>query len=161
LHTNYVAKKEKQEGGLSVGLFDNVFETDAKKDKNKRSSEQILGKKAANKLKEFREELSENLSEFDSQPYRNNGVVFTRISDHTASVRYDGLLAQSGADDVYTVFGYGSNNNWENVQTIRMNRIGNSFQAEIPTMPGANVNLAFKDSADHWDNNSGMNYTFV
>ncbi|NLM10746.1 MAG: carbohydrate-binding family 25 protein [Clostridiaceae bacterium] len=141
-----------------MGIFDNVFETDIKKDKNKQQS---FGKKVGNKLKEFKEEFSENLSEFDNQPYRNNGVILTKMSDHTATVKYDGLLAQYGADDVYTVIGYGSNSNWENVQTIRMNRIGNTFQADIQTIPGTNVNIAFKDSADHWDNNSGMNYTFI
>jgi len=141
-----------------MSILDDVFETDAKKNKNKQSA---TGKKAANKTKEFREEFSETISEYDYQPYRENGVILTRLSDHTVTLKYDGLLAKCGADDVYTVVGYGSNSNWENIQTIRMNRIGNTFQADIPTMPGMNVNIAFKDSANNWDNNSGKNYTFV
>lgn len=141
-----------------MSILDDVFETDAKKNKNKQSA---TGKKAANKTKEFREEFSETISEYDYQPYRENGVILTRLSAHTVTLKYDGLLAKCGADDVYTVVGYGSNSNWENIQTIRMNRIGNTFQADIPTMPGMNVNIAFKDSANNWDNNSGKNYTFV
>lgn len=144
-----------------MGIFDNVFETDSKKNKNKQSSEQSTRKKIGNKFKEFKEEFSENLSEYDYQPYRENGVVLTKISDHTASVKYDGLLAKCGAEDVYTVVGYGSNSKWENVQTIRMNRFGNTFHADIPAMPGANINIAFKDGANNWDNNSGLNYTFI
>ncbi|UZQ86194.1 carbohydrate-binding protein [Thermoclostridium stercorarium] len=141
-----------------MSIFDDVlFETDSKKKgKNKQNSG-----KTENKIKEFKEEFSENISEYDYQPYRNNGVILTRLSDHSASVKYDGLLAKCGAEDVYTVVGYGSNSNWENVQTIRMNRVGNTFQADIPAIPGKNINIAFKDGANNWDNNSGMNYTFV
>lgn len=147
-----------------MGIFDNVFDTDSKKSKNKRSSEQSkesTGQKLTNKVQNFKEEYSETLSEYDNQPYKDNGVLLTKISDDTASIRYDGLLAQCGAQDVYTVVGYGSNSKWENVQTIRMNRLGNEFYADIPTMPGMNINVAFKDGADNWDNNSGNNYTFV
>lgn len=144
-----------------MSIFDNVFEADTKKNKNKRSVEQNISKKVGNKLKDFKEEFSENLTDYDYQPYRENGVILNRISDHTASVKYDGLLAKCGAEDVYTVVGYGSNSKWENVQTIRMNRLGNTFHADIPAIPGTNINIAFKDGANNWDNNSGMNYTFM
>jgi hypothetical protein len=59
------------------------------------------------------------------------------------------------------VVGYGNNTNWENIQTIRMNRFGNSFHADIPALHGTNINIAFKDSANNWDNNCGTNYTFI
>lgn len=145
-----------------MSIFDNVFEADTKKNKNnKRSTGQHVSKQAESKFKEFKEEFSENLDLFDNQRYRENGVSLSKVSDHTMTVKYDGLLAQCGADDVYTVVGYGNNNSWENIQTIRMNRFGNSFHADVPTMHGMNVNLAFKDSADNWDNNSGMNYTYI
>lgn len=142
-----------------MGILDNVFDTDTKKNKNK--NKRNTSRKIGDKLQEFKEEFSESLSMYDNQPYRNNGVIFTKISNDTVNVEYDGLLAQCGADDVYTVVGYGSNNNWENVQTIRMNRFGNTFQADIPALPGMNINIAFRDSAENWDNNSGMNYTFM
>lgn len=143
-----------------MGIFDSVFEADSKKTKSsKRSSTQSAGKKTA--TKEFNEEFSEGMDFFDNQRYQENGVSLTKVSDHTASLKYEGLLAKCGADDVYTVVGYGSNSNWENVQTIRMNRFGNAFHADIPSMHGMNINVAFKDSADNWDNNSGNNYTFI
>mgnify|MGYP000893675730 CR=1 FL=1 len=145
-----------------MGIFDNVFEADSKKSKSgKRSSAQNTVKQAGAKAKEFKEEFSEGFDSFDTQRYQNNGVYLSKVSDTTAALKYDGLLAKAGADDVYSVIGYGSNSNWENVQTIRMNRFGNSFHADIPTMHGMNINVAFKDSADNWDNNSGMNYTFI
>ncbi|NLK68430.1 MAG: carbohydrate-binding protein [Clostridiaceae bacterium] len=100
------------------------------------------------------------MSEYDAQPYRDNGLILSKVTENTASIKYDGLLAQCGADDVYTMVGYGDNNSWQDVQTIRMNRFGNSFHADIPINPGMSTNLVFKDSAENWDNNSGMNYTF-
>jgi len=141
-----------------MSILDNVFETDSKKNKNKKSS---VGQHISKKAEKFKEEFSEGFDSFGSQPYENNGVYFTKVSDDMATIKYDGLLAKCGADDVYTVVGYGSNNQWEDVQTIRMNRFGNSFHADIATKPGRNVNLVFKDSAENWDNNSGMNYTFM
>lgn len=145
-----------------MSIFDNVFEPEPKKTKSgKHTTNQNAAKQASGKAKEFKEEFSENLDLYDSQPYQKNGVVLSKVSDHTVALKYDGLLANCGADDVYSVIGYGSNTNWENVQTIRMNRFGNSFHADIPAMHGMNINVAFKDSAENWDNNSGMNYTFI
>lgn len=141
-----------------MSILDNVFEADSKKNKNKKNS---TGQHISKKTEKFNEEFSEGLDAFGSQPYQNNGVTLTKVSDNTATIKYDGLLARCGADDVYTVVGYGSNDHWEEVQTIRMNRFGNSFHADVSTKPGSNVNLAFKDSAENWDNNSGMNYTFM
>lgn len=141
-----------------MSILDNVFETDSKKNKNKKNSN---GQHISKKVQNFKEEFSEGFDTFGSQPYQDNGVHFTKVSDNMATIKYDGLLARSGADDVYTVVGYGSNNQWEDVQYIRMNRFGNSFHADVSTNPGKNVNLAFKDSAENWDNNCGMNYTFM
>ncbi len=140
-----------------MSILDNVFETDNKKNKSNKSSANQHSKKSG----KFKEEFSEGLDAFGSQPYNENGVSLTKVSDNTATVKYDGLLAKSGAEDVYTVVGFGSNNQWEDVQTIRMNRFGNSFHADVSIRHDRGVNLAFKDSAENWDNNCGMNYTFM
>jgi hypothetical protein len=141
-----------------MSIFDNLLEVDAKKNKSTKRSQNQSAKKTTEK---FKEEFSESLNFFDNQQYKENGVSLTKVTDNTAALKYDGLLAKCGADDVYTVVGYGSNSNWENIQTIRMNRFENTFHADIPVMSGMNINVCFKDSADNWDNNSGMNYTFI
>jgi len=141
-----------------MGILDNVFETDTKKNKSKKNS---TGQHISKKAEKFKEEFSEGLDAFGKQPYQSNGISFTKVSDNMATIKYDGLLAKSGADDVYTMVGYGGNNAWEDVQTIRMNKFGNSFHADVTTEPGKTVNLVFKDSAENWDNNCGMNYTFM
>lgn len=141
-----------------MSIFDNLLEVDAKKNKSTKRSQNQSAKKTTEK---FKEEFSESLNFFDNQQFKENGVSLTKVTDNTAALKYDGLLAKCGADDVYTVVGYGSNSNWENIQTIRMNRFENTFHADIPVMSGMNINVCFKDSADNWDNNSGMNYTFI
>ncbi|HEY8500725.1 MAG TPA: carbohydrate-binding family 25 protein, partial [Clostridia bacterium] len=84
-----------------MSILDNVLEPDAKKNKgNKRSTGLHVSKQASEK---FKEEFSETLDMNDSQRYQSNGVFFTKVSDNTATLKYDGLLAQCGADDVYTV----------------------------------------------------------
>lgn len=114
----------------------------------------------------FEEEFSDSLttqpSQMGVQSYTKAGVTFEKLSETQAKINYNGLLAKSGAQQVYGVFGFGSNQNWENVSTIPLNKSADGgFSSIIPVEQGKNINFAFKDPAENWDNNSGMNYTFV
>lgn len=101
-------------------------------------------------------------SQYGTQTYSVSGVSFDKISETQARITYTGLLAKSGADKVIGVYGYGSNQRWEDVSEVVMTRDATgAFTATIPIITGKNVNIAFKDSAENWDNNSGLNYTFV
>lgn len=116
--------------------------------------------------KKFKEEFSEGLmsdvSRFGIQSYSKAGITFEKLSDTQAKINYTGLLAKSGAQEVMGVYGFGSNQKWEDVSTLNMNKEGEgSYMGIIPVEQGKNINLAFKDTAENWDNNSGMNYTFV
>ena len=74
----------------------------------------------------------------------------------TTKIRYNGLLAKSGADRVFLHFGV---DGWKKAATVPMERIGDRFEAEIKTTASVrNVDFCFKDSADHWDNNNGLNW---
>lgn len=101
-------------------------------------------------------------SRYGTQTYSHAGVSFDKLSESEARICYSGLLTKSGADRVIGVYGFGSNQNWENVSEVTLTRdyTGN-FTATIPIASGKNVNFAFRDSAENWDNNSGLNYTFV
>lgn len=71
-------------------------------------------------------------------------------------VVYDGLLAKSGADRVYIHFGY---DGWKDQQTMEMTpQKDGSFSASIRASADHHIDLCFKDSADHWDNNYGSNW---
>ena len=72
------------------------------------------------------------------------------------SITYRGLLAQNGADAIWLHYGY---DNWQNTSTLGMKRQGNSFSCKINAEGRKMVNFCFKDSADHWDNNNGMNWS--
>jgi hypothetical protein len=76
----------------------------------------------------------------------------------TVKVVYNGLLASSGADRLYVRFGFGPA--WEGALDYKMVRTGSGFAAAVPVAAADSLNLCFRDSAGHWDNNSGNNYSF-
>ena len=93
--------------------------------------------------------------------YMNNGIVISPAvptAGDTVKVVYDGLLSKSGASHIFAHIGFG--NRWNNLYDYNMNRTSTGFEASVPVTNADTMNLCFKDCADHWDNNSGKNYTF-
>lgn len=93
--------------------------------------------------------------------YYENGVVVTPnvlAKGDRASVVYKGILKESGAETVYMHAGYGEN--WKHLQDIKMKKTKEGFETELPITTDLPLKLAFRDSADNWDNNSNQNYTF-
>lgn len=91
--------------------------------------------------------------------YRMNGISVDK-NNQGIRITYDGLLSKSGADTVYAFYGYGES--WSNQSVQQMSRTINGFETIIPTSSNVNyINVAFKDSANNWDNNSYRNYSFV
>ena len=93
--------------------------------------------------------------------YIGNGVLINPSvpsAGDKVKIAYDGLLSKSGATHVFAHIGYGSR--WENLQDVPMMKTGTGFETTIPVMKSDCLNVAFKDCANHWDNNSGMNYSF-
>jgi hypothetical protein len=98
----------------------------------------------------------------ESNQYITSGITITpEVPTAGESVRviYDGLLAKSGASDVLAHVGFG--NTWENVFDYRMVKTTTGFEATIQVPSNTNnFNVCFKDCANNWDNNSGINYSF-
>jgi len=141
-----------------MSIFDNMMMS------NPKNTKQSNAKKSSSNT--FKEEYSEDLtnsdvSKYGIQSYSKSGVAFEKLSETQAQIVYSGLLAKCGAQEIHGVYGYGSNQNWEGVSTVQLTKEGDVFRGIIPLEQGKNVNIAFKDSAENWDNNSGMNYTFV
>jgi len=93
--------------------------------------------------------------------YINNGIAISPAiptAGDNVRIVYDGLLVKSGASDVFAHVGFGSN--WDKVSDYRMQRTSMGFEASIPVQNATTLNLAFKDCANNWDNNSGRNYVF-
>lgn len=93
--------------------------------------------------------------------YTDYGVSISKPSINVGdkvTISYDGLLAKSGADTIYTHIGYGDT--WEKKDFIRMDNEEGIFKAAIEVANAGSLNISFKDSADNWDNNSAENYSF-
>lgn len=93
--------------------------------------------------------------------YYENGVIVNPnviVKGDKATVLYNGILKDSGADTVYLHVGFG--NTWTDTKDIEMRKSKEGFEAEIPIKSDEQLKLAFKDCAGNWDNNSGRNYSF-
>ena len=75
-----------------------------------------------------------------------------------AMVCYNGLLAKSGADQVYLHCGFGDPRHWSNTSTQRMERTPKGWEKAIRLADNQAI-ICFKDSANNWDNNNGFNWT--
>jgi len=95
------------------------------------------------------------------QPYIENGVTISKLPVNVGdevTLTYDGLLVRSGADKIFAYVGYGDG--WEEKGFIPMSYEFDVFKAAFKVLLTGKLNIAFKDSADNWDNNSAENYTF-
>ncbi|MCT4605680.1 MAG: carbohydrate-binding protein [Marinisporobacter sp.] len=99
------------------------------------------------------------------QLFKENGVQITPTivkSNHIVEVSYDGILASSGADEVYLRCGVSEQSSgWKNLKDIKMEKHANGkFCTDVTVGKGEHLNMCFHDAANHWDNNNGKNYTF-
>lgn len=141
-----------------MSILDNMMNEKPK------TTKKAAGKKSKESFfkEEYSDQLANDVSKYGIQSYSKSGVTFEKTSENQAKITYSGLLVKSGAQSVDAVYGYGSNQNWESVSTIPLNQeSAGSYMAILPIEQGKNVNIVFKDCAENWDNNSGMNYTFV
>lgn len=76
------------------------------------------------------------------------------------TLSYNGILVKSGADAIWAHIGYGDGPEWHNTSYVKMAKTSEGFEANITVNESKNLNIAFKDSANNWDNNNGNNYIF-
>ncbi|ACL70351.1 carbohydrate-binding protein [Halothermothrix orenii] len=78
----------------------------------------------------------------------------------TVQVRYNGLLARSGAEEVYLHYGFGTDKHWDEVKDIKMSKVRDQFQTNIDVETDKRFIFCFRDNAGNWDNNNGRNWSF-
>ncbi|MEW6228005.1 MAG: carbohydrate-binding protein [Bacillota bacterium] len=79
-------------------------------------------------------------------------------SKKKGTIMYRGLLSASGADAVYLYSGYGDN--WQNAKITPMTKIDDlTWSTDVMIEGDKTFNFCFKDGADHWDNNAGLNWS--
>ncbi len=106
------------------------------------------------------ESLNVELSNKVSDDNYAKGVIFTTLGQQVKLV-YDGLLVKSGADQVYAVVSTRDEKNLLNTSTYSMKGTNQkTFEVSIPAVTKTLINVAFKDSASNWDNNSGQDYSY-
>ncbi len=110
---------------------------------------------------EFASELSADINTNTDDSYSEYGVSL-KETNNIFRLTYDGILSRDGAQDVYAVVGSESNGSWQDIKYYPMQKTnGQAYEVLFPASGTGNINVAFKDGADHWDNNSGRNYTYV
>lgn len=88
------------------------------------------------------------------------GVEFHHVPN-MIKLTYSGILAQNNPGDIYAQIGYGDNDQWEDTAQYLMHKTGaNKFELLTFRKKEGNVNIAFNDGKNNWDNNSGSNYVF-
>ncbi len=96
--------------------------------------------------------------------YSKNGVFcdpYYVEKGESIQLTYEGVLAEQGAQMIYARIGYGPNDGWTNTGEYEMIRSRDGkFEIDIPITEVGNLNVAFKDDGDNWDNNNGQNYIF-
>ena len=76
------------------------------------------------------------------------------------TVLYYGLLARSGAEQVYLHAGYGESRDWRNVSDMKMSRTGWGWVKTLEIPDDSRFNFCFRDNGNNWDNNNGLNWSF-
>lgn len=72
------------------------------------------------------------------------------------TISYDGILAKSGADQVYLHAGY--DQDWKEQQFLKMVKTSRGWEKTFNVNHANKLNFCFKDSANNWDNNQGRNW---
>ncbi len=82
------------------------------------------------------------------------------IAGETIEIIYNGVLAQSDAEQLYLYAGVGLDN-WTDVKEIEMNYQSNKgWVSNFEVDNGTRLNFCFKDGADNWDNNQSKNWSY-
>lgn len=94
---------------------------------------------------------------------KTNGVSVTRSGGRAEGgsdilgINYHGLLVNDGADGVLVRYG---RDGWQDVKDAWMEKQPDgSFAATLKDTSKKELNLCFKDTADHFDNNNGWNWS--
>lgn len=91
------------------------------------------------------------------------GVICTPVpitAGGSVHIIYNGLLAESGAEQVYLHTGFGSSYHWTMVDEHMMTRNKWGWETVVPMKGDERFNFCFRDNANNWDNNNGLNWSY-
>lgn len=78
------------------------------------------------------------------------------------TIFYNGELARQGAEQIFLHLGYGPPDNWHRVQDLKMSRTGWGWvrTVEVP-FDEERLNFCFRCNRYRWDNNNGLNWSYI
>lgn len=94
-----------------------------------------------------------------SQPIHGVQVKPLTEDGKEVMVRYNGLLTNSGAQDIMVHYGFGESAQWRMVGETPMERTQEGWVKPI-SMKDSQMNFCFRDGAHNWDNNNGLNWIY-
>lgn len=80
------------------------------------------------------------------------------LENTNIKVSYTGSLFQNNSEEIYLHYGF--NEDWKDVNEIKMEKTDLGFQAELYLPEYQILNLCFRNSNNEWDNNQNCNYSF-
>jgi len=93
-------------------------------------------------------------------PYQDKGVFMQDTPDGRRII-YNGFLVKKGAKNIYAIVKYGNDDLSQSAEVHPMRKVGeHKFELLLSIPRTTQVNLAFKDEANNWDDNFGNNYIF-
>ncbi len=75
------------------------------------------------------------------------------------TIKYQGLLAQAGAEAIYLHMGYGPADNWRYIADLPLEKTNGSWEVTFEVKDESRLNFCFRDDAGRWDNNAGRNWS--
>ncbi|NLL69831.1 MAG: hypothetical protein GX238_01725 [Epulopiscium sp.] len=106
-----------------------------------------------------------SLFQENKKGYIQNGVAFSPCNTpigNQLTVKYKGLLTQSGESEIYARIGYGNDSNvWNDIQDIPLiSSQDQDMEITLPLVENQVLHMAFHNGLGYWDNNSGRDYHF-
>lgn len=80
------------------------------------------------------------------------------VENTDIKISYTGFLFQNNSEEVYLHYGF--NEDWKDVNEIKMEKTDLGFQAELHLSEYQILNFCFRNSNNEWDNNQNYNYSF-
>ena len=80
------------------------------------------------------------------------------VQASTVKISYTGELFKQNAEEVFIHYGF--DNDWKELNEIKMDKTEMGFQAEIELPVYDTLNFCFRDGNNNWDNNNLSNYVF-
>ena len=74
-------------------------------------------------------------------------------------IRYNGLLRDKGARQIWLHGGFGEGNEWKEIKDYLMERMEEGWEQTI-SIRDNQLNFCFRDDALKWDNNNGVNWIY-